>query len=103
MFYEIPNEIEYTLPFESLPVESESQPNSSIEKIPKLDLKPLPDHLKYTYLGENETCPVIISNNLSLDQEASLLSILSKNKEAMGWSIFDIKELVPLLFNITSI
>ena len=56
-FTKIPNDIEYTLSFESLPVESESQPNSLIEKLPKLDLKPLPDHLKYAYLGEDENCP----------------------------------------------
>ena len=34
---------------------------------PKLELKPLPENLKYTYLGDNETLPVIISSALTLD------------------------------------
>ena len=97
MFPKIPNEIEYTLPFESLQDESESRSNSLIEKLPKLDLKPLPDHLKYAYLGEDETLPVIISTTLSLNQETSLLSILSKNREAIGWSITDIMGISPAL------
>jgi len=32
---------------------------------PKLDLKPLPENLKYAYLGDDETLPVIISNALT--------------------------------------
>ena len=38
-----------------------------------LELKPLPTNLKYAYLGENETLPVIISNQLSKVQEEKLL------------------------------
>lgn len=87
LFHEFRNEIEYTLPFELLPTEFESQINSLIEKLPELDIKPLPDHLKYAYLGDNETFIVMISTTLSLDQETSLLSTLSKNREAIGWSI----------------
>ena len=34
-----------------------------------LELRPLPEHLKYVYLGKNETLPVIIANNLSASQE----------------------------------
>jgi len=29
---------------------------------PKLELKPLPENLKYAYLGDDETLPIIISN-----------------------------------------
>ena len=83
-FQDAPNKVEHTLLFESLSVESKSQPSSLIKKPPKLDLIPLPDHLKYVYLGDNETCPVIISSNLTLDQEISLLSTLSENKDAIG-------------------
>ena len=43
---------------------------------PKLELKPLPDNLKYAYLGDNETLPVIISSALTLDQEEKLLKCL---------------------------
>ena len=33
-------------------------------KPPKLNLKPLPDYLRYTFLGEDKTLPVIISSKL---------------------------------------
>ncbi|KAL5552626.1 hypothetical protein UlMin_040027 [Ulmus minor] len=36
-------------------------PKSSIEEPPTLELKPLPSHLRYAYLGEVSTLPVIIS------------------------------------------
>ncbi|KAL5559958.1 hypothetical protein UlMin_036169 [Ulmus minor] len=36
-------------------------PKSSIEEPPNLELKPLPSHLRYAYLGEVSTLPVIIS------------------------------------------
>ncbi len=35
-----------------------------VVQAPVLELKPLPEHLKYVYLGDNETHPVIISSNL---------------------------------------
>ena len=42
----------------------EPTPPSTI-KPPKLDLKPLPNYLRYTFLGEDETLPVIISSKLT--------------------------------------
>ena len=36
----------------------------SISESPKLDLKPLPENLKYAFLGESETLPVIIASAL---------------------------------------
>nr|XP_027063052.1 uncharacterized protein LOC113689482 [Coffea arabica] len=41
----------------------------SVVQAPELELKPLPEHLKYAYLGDNETLPVIISSALSKIQE----------------------------------
>ena len=37
----------------------------SILHTPKLELKTLPNRLKFVFLGENETLPVIIASNLS--------------------------------------
>ena len=37
----------------------------SIMQAPTLELKALPNHLKYIYLGEEETLPVIVARNLS--------------------------------------
>ena len=47
---------------------TESTPPSTI-KPPTIELKPLPQHLRYTFLGENQTLPVIISSKLTQDQE----------------------------------
>jgi len=58
---------------------------------PKLELKPLPDMLKYAFLGELETLPVIISSHLNKDQEEKLLDVLGEHKESIGWTIADIK------------
>ncbi|RVW80776.1 Retrovirus-related Pol polyprotein from transposon 17.6 [Vitis vinifera] len=46
------------------------------EEFPKLNLKPLPMELKYTYLEENNQCPVVISSSLTGHQEISLLEPL---------------------------
>ena len=37
----------------------------SILQAPKLELKPLPDNLKYVFIGDNNTLPVIIAKGLT--------------------------------------
>ncbi|KAL7607471.1 hypothetical protein Lser_V15G15353 [Lactuca serriola] len=69
----------------------------SVVRAPKLELKTLPDHLKYAYLGEEKTLPVIISNKLSIVEEDELVTLLKKYKKAIGWTIADIKGLSPSL------
>jgi hypothetical protein len=54
-------------------------------------LKPLPDTLKYKYLDSRESLPVIISSDLDEAQEQELLNVLKEHKEAIGWTIEDIK------------
>ena len=61
----------------------------------KLELKSLPVELKYAYLEEQEQCPVVIYSLLSTSQESSLLHILTKNKQALGWKITDLKGISP--------
>lgn len=41
-----------------------------------LELKPLPDHLNYDYLGDTETLSVITSMNLTTVQEEKLIRVL---------------------------
>ena len=65
--------------------------NPSIESLPSLELKDLSEHLKYAYLGENDTLPVKLASHLSGEQEESLMSILRKEKKAIGWTVSDIK------------
>lgn len=47
---------------------------------PVLDLKPLPSHLMYAYLGEGETLHLIIANNISKLQEEKLVEKLKIHK-----------------------
>ena len=61
------------------------------------DLKPLPVELKYAYLKENNQCPVVISSLLYASQESSLLEVLRKNKQAIGWKFSNLKGISPLV------
>ncbi|XP_062103756.1 uncharacterized protein LOC133814864 [Humulus lupulus] len=80
--------------FLDLPISNEKlQP--SIVQSPTLELKPLPEHLRYVYLGKNETHPVIIAINLNQVQEEKILRVLQEYKTAIGWSIADIKGINP--------
>ena len=44
---------------------------------------------------DNETLPVIISTDLSMEQVEALLKVLRNFKRAIGWSIVDIKGISP--------
>ncbi|XP_075523994.1 uncharacterized protein LOC142556419 [Primulina tabacum] len=57
---------------------------SSLEEPPTLELKPLPPHLKYVYLGENNKLPVIISSSLIDVMEDKLLKVLKAHKSAFS-------------------
>ncbi|CAM9000188.1 unnamed protein product [Rhodiola kirilowii] len=67
----------------------------SIVQAPEVELKPLPGHLKYAFLGENNTLPVIIKSGLKLDQECRLLEVLSRYKLAIGWTLADLRGVSP--------
>ena len=45
-----------------------------------LDLKPLPDPLKYAFLSPNESLPVIIASDLDQDQKENYWTYLVKTK-----------------------
>ena len=55
----------------------------------------MPKHLKYAYLGAQEMLPVIIASNLTNRQEENLLATLRRHREAIGWTMADIKGLSP--------
>ncbi|RVW73099.1 Retrovirus-related Pol polyprotein from transposon 297 [Vitis vinifera] len=62
-------------------VDFEEEEEAAAEKeIPKLNLKPLPVELKYTYLEENNQCPVVISSSLTSHQENCLMEVLKRSK-----------------------
>ena len=74
---------------------SPSRLTPSIEKPPVVEVKQLPNHLRYSYFGEESTLPVTISSSLSNMKEEKLLKILKEHKEAIGWSPADIKGIRP--------
>ncbi|XP_073121422.1 uncharacterized protein [Henckelia pumila] len=58
----------------SLPI-SNTRRLPSVLQAPVVELKTLPTHLKYVFLGEGETLPVIISSILEAEQEEQLVKI----------------------------
>ena len=58
-------------------------------------MKELPSHLKYEFLEPEKIKPVIISAALIEDEEQKLLVIFRKFKEAIAWSIEDLKGISP--------
>ncbi|KAM2425279.1 hypothetical protein ACFX1W_022738 [Malus domestica] len=67
----------------------------SMIQAPVLELKPLPDHLKYVFLGDEETLPVIVSSSLTAIEEEKLIRVLKEHKIAIGWTLADIKGISP--------
>ncbi|CAN6554890.1 unnamed protein product [Malus baccata var. baccata] len=92
---------------ESLPSQSGKSPLSILDSVlankllpsivqpPTLELKPLPSHLKYVFLGEDQTLPVIISSSLMAQEEDRLIRVLKEHKSAIGWTLADIKGISP--------
>jgi len=60
-----------------------------------LELKPLPDSLKYAFLGPDESVPIIIVFDLDRNQEDKLIFFLKANKKALGRTLEDIKGISP--------
>ena len=69
----------------------------SIESSPSLELKTLPKHHKYAYLGNQETLLVIVASDLTNGQEEELMTNLRKYRKAIGWTMTDIKRLSPVI------
>ena len=60
-----------------------------------MEQKLLPSHLKYAYLGIESTLPVIISSSLTKIEEEKLLRVLRDHKQALGWSLANLKGIRP--------
>ena len=86
-----PNRRKY---FESLG-ENTKTPVPSVEQPSKMEQNPLPGHFKYAYLGMTSTLPVIILASLIAREEDKLLRVLKDHKNALGWSLADLKGIRP--------
>nr|XP_027109067.1 uncharacterized protein LOC113728915 [Coffea arabica] len=87
----------YEIPSVFVP-ETQTKLLHSVVQTPELEFKPLPKHLKHAFLGDKEILPVIISAHLSPSQEDNLVRLLQDHKQAIGWSIADIKGINPSLY-----
>ena len=63
-----------------------------------LILKELSEHLKYAFLQAEKGKPVIISAGLARVEDQKLLETLRKYKEAIAWSIEDLKGISPSIY-----
>ena len=63
-----------------------------------LTFKELPRQLKYAFLKPKKAKPVIISAALIELEEHKLFEILRKYKEAIAWSIEDLKGISPSIY-----
>ena len=70
---------------------------SSFEQPSKMEQKPLPSHLRYAYLSNASTLPVIILASLTATEEDKLLRVLRDHKNALGWSLADLKGIRPFM------
>jgi hypothetical protein len=64
-------------------------------QVPEVDLKPLPKGLKYEFFCLDKTYPVIVSDELSSEENEKLLNLLKKHRKVIGYSINDLKGLSP--------
>ena len=67
----------------------------SFEQPPKMEQKPLPSNLRYAYLRDASTLPVIILASLTVVEEDKLLRALRDHKDALSWSLVDLKGIRP--------
>nr|GEW15756.1 retrovirus-related Pol polyprotein from transposon 17.6 [Tanacetum cinerariifolium] len=85
-FPEVPKDLKVIEPKED---------KSSNDEPPEVELKDLPPHLKYAFLGDNNKWPVIIAKDLSVDEKSALLKVLKSQKQAIVWKLTDIKGIDP--------
>nr|GFA38551.1 reverse transcriptase domain-containing protein [Tanacetum cinerariifolium] len=70
--------------------------NQSFEdEPPEVELKELPPHLKYPFLGDNGKWPVIIAKDLSSNEKTALINVLKTQKKAIAWKLTNIKGIDP--------
>jgi hypothetical protein len=82
---------------ETAPLVSKEKEEIVVPDSLKKELKPLYDSLKYKFLRPAESLPVIIASDLIDAQDEELLGVLREHKEAIGWTIEDIKGISPSL------
>nr|GEY16914.1 reverse transcriptase domain-containing protein [Tanacetum cinerariifolium] len=62
---------------------------------PEVELKELPPHLEYAFLGDKEKWPVIIAKDLSSNKKTDLINVLKTRKKEISCKLTDIKGIDP--------
>nr|GEX80031.1 hypothetical protein [Tanacetum cinerariifolium] len=73
----------------------EPKNQSSDDEPPEVELKELPPHLEYAFLGDNEKWPVIIAKDLNVNEKTALINVLKSRKKAIAWKLTDIRGIDP--------
>lgn len=74
---------------------NELKPKLQSKEPPKLELKQLPLHSRYSFLGKNLTFSIVINGALNNVQEEKPLNVLREHKMAIEWTIANIKGINP--------
>nr|GFC05282.1 reverse transcriptase domain-containing protein [Tanacetum cinerariifolium] len=69
----------------------EPKTQSEEDKPPEVELKELPPHLEYAFLGDNEKWPVIIAKDLISNEKTDLINVLKNRKKDIACKLTDIK------------
>nr|GEZ98608.1 retrovirus-related Pol polyprotein [Tanacetum cinerariifolium] len=81
--------------YKDLKVIKPKNQSSKEDEPPKVELKELPPHIEYAFLGNNGKWPVIIAKDLSSNEKTALINVLKTRKKAIAWKLTDIKGLDP--------
>nr|GFC86567.1 reverse transcriptase domain-containing protein [Tanacetum cinerariifolium] len=73
----------------------EPKNQSEEDEPPGVELKELPPHLEYAFLGDNGKWPVIIAKDLSPNEKTPLINVLKTRKKVISWKLTDIKGIDP--------
>nr|GFB00999.1 hypothetical protein [Tanacetum cinerariifolium] len=77
----------------------EPKNQSSDDVPPEVELKELPPHLEYAFLGEDEKWPVIIAKDLNVNEKTALINVLKSRKKAIAWKLTDIRGIDPEFYS----
>jgi hypothetical protein len=80
---------------ETTPLVSSEKEETIVPDPPKKELKPLPENLKYKFLGPAESLPVIIALDLVDAEEEKLLDVLREHKELLAGPLRTLRGSAP--------
>nr|GEW95761.1 hypothetical protein [Tanacetum cinerariifolium] len=80
-----PNQGNYLLEVrKELKIRKAKSDKSSIDEPPEVKLKDLPPHLEYAFWEGDDKLPVIIMNDLSVEEKTALITVLKSHKRAIA-------------------